>query len=174
MGGEYYKSHLHIIHTLTSSQTLRDLMGGDTELEGEELNNSGGSDRLAQISAAEQKRRKLEENMRREAEDRRKKREELLKQELDIEQVKVVGPVFIICLITPTLQEIRENLLSEDAEGQSTSPAPRREKRSEGRVAVKKRPLSLPPVLSVRLHPLTTPIDPPTADGRRTISTRNS
>ncbi len=63
-------------------------MGEATELEGEELNSSGGSGRLAQFSAAEQKRRKLEEEMRREAEDRQKKRQELLKQELDIEQVK--------------------------------------------------------------------------------------
>lgn len=47
----------------------------------------GGGGRMAQFSEAEQKRRKLEEDMRKEVEERRRKREELLRKETDIEQV---------------------------------------------------------------------------------------
>lgn len=56
---------------------------GEEEIEGL----SGTQDKKQQLSEAERKRRKLEEDMRKEADERRKKRQEMLKRETDIEQV---------------------------------------------------------------------------------------
>ena len=48
---------------------------------------TGTQDKRKQLSEAERKRRKLEEDMRKEADERRKKRDEMLKRETDIEEV---------------------------------------------------------------------------------------
>ena len=60
------------------TQTLRDLMG---EQEIETLETDG------KLSVAEQRQRKLEEDMRREVEQRKRKRREQLQRELEYEQV---------------------------------------------------------------------------------------
>lgn len=56
---------------------------GEDEIDGM----SGAQDIRHQLSDAERKRRKLEEDMRKEAEDRRQKRKEMLMRETDIEEV---------------------------------------------------------------------------------------